>query len=95
MYVAILVAVSLAFIGTYFAALAQIFYMTECTGNFTTPAIGASTAAVNFLVAILCLFVAIFTMITCVKDRSRKCSDSCIRAFIFLILLLVSNIFAL
>ena len=96
-YVAVLTAGPIAFVGTFSAGLLQIFFMTSFKDEnriFDSPTLGGNAAAVNLLAAILCIIMVTTTFIVCIKDPSRKCSNGCVRAFVLMILLLVSNISA-
>ena len=96
-FVAIIVACSIALIGTFVSGLLQIFYTTYCIDYLhlsTNIRLGGGAIAVNFVVAILSLFVMIFTFVTCFKDDSRRWSDACSRTFIILTFMVVSSLAA-
>ena len=96
-YVAVITAVPIAFVGTFTAGLLQIFFITNHSFEnriFDSPVLGGNAASINLFTAVLCIIMVTITIIFCIKDRSRKCSNGCVTAFVFIILLLVSNVSA-
>ena len=103
LYVAIIIAVSFAFLGSSFVGLMQIFLTTECANydmydvKVLVPGqypIGSIASVLNLLLAMLCLLVAIFTLVTCYKDRSRNISNQCLNVFVLQMLIIISNLLA-
>ena len=48
----------------------------------------------NLLIAIMCIFVSSYTLLTCYKDPSRNISNLCLKVFIIKMLIFVSNFVA-
>ena len=105
LYVATIIAASFAFLGSSFVGLMQIFLTTECVKYDHTDdvvkikvpvqyPIGSIVSALNLLLAMLCLLVSIFTVVTCYKDRSRHVSNQCLGVFVLQMLIIISNLLA-
>ena len=92
LYVAVFIAAMFVLTGASVAGLLQIFFTTQCS-NSMVP-IGSILPVLNLLITTLCIFVAIFSMLMCYRDHSRKSSNLCVGVFIFQILIFNSEVVA-
>ena len=93
LYVAVFIAAMFMLTGATVAGLLQIFLTTQC--DVSMVAIGSILLVLNLFIASLCIFVAIFSMLMCYRDHSRKSSNLCVGVFIFRILIFNSEVVAL
>ena len=89
LYVAVFLAATFMLTGASFAGILQIFFTTQCS-NSMVP-IGSIFSVLNLFIATLCIFVAIFIISTCFKDRSRKSSNLCVGVFFLQVLIFNSE----
>ena len=96
LFVAVFVAAMLMLTGATVAGLLQIFFTTQCKAIYVSMVqIGSISSVLNLLIAPLCIFVAIFSMLMCYRDHSRKSSNLCVGVFIFQMLIFNSEVVAL
>ena len=100
LYVSVFLAFSFAFVGTSITGVLQVVSTTQCAteneaGITDSELVASSNSVISLLSAILCFFVATITICTCYKDRSRKCSNFCVKMFILQVLLYLTSTIAI
>ena len=96
LYVAVFLAATSMLTGASSGGLLQIFFMTQCDVEIVSMVpIGSIFLVLNLYIASLCIFVAIYSMLMCYRDHSRKSSNLCVGVFIFQILIFNSEVVAL